>query len=97
MRSIQLGTDRRTRSDGGRDIATITVTYTDDSAINPATIDSGDIGVAPARKGSGNDLTISNVNKVVSGDNKTATVTYTILGPGGGWDTADNGNYTVTV
>lgn len=71
---------------------TIAVTYADEAGINAATIDVGDIAVT----GPGGALTVTGVS--VNAANPEAVVaTYTVSAPGGAWDPADNGTYTVAV
>jgi hypothetical protein len=66
------------------------VKYTDDTGIDYRTIDGNDVQVT----GPGG-FTASGAlsNLVFAGDS--ATVTYRISPPGGAWDAADNGSYTV--
>ena len=67
---------------------TFTVTYTDSGVgIDPATIGAGNVSVT----GPGGALNVLGV--AVSGN----TVTYTVEAPGGGWDPADSGSYTIGV
>lgn len=71
----------------------ITVTYADDTAIDAASIDVGDIVVT----GPGGPLTVTAATLNAPGDGTPRTVTYTVAAPGGDWDTADNGIYTVSL
>jgi hypothetical protein len=70
----------------------LTIVYRDNVAINPATIDDNDVRVTGP---GGSPL----VTRVVSNDStgNTRTVTYRILPPGGGWDNADNGSYSIAL
>ena len=65
---------------------TFTVTYTDDAGINAASIDSNDIQVV-------RDDGLTQQAALVSVSNGTAT--YQITAPGGTWNGADNGTYTI--
>ena len=73
---------------------TFTVTYRDDAGINAATIDSADIRVV-GPNGYSQLATLVSVNTTGNGTPRTAT--YRITAPGGAWDTADNGTYTVSM
>ena len=78
---------------GGID-QTFTVTYTDNVAINIATIDSNDIQVTGANNFSQAARFVT-VNLSSNGTPRTAT--YSITAPGGTWDAKDNGTYTVAL
>ena len=80
---------------GGGTSLVVVVTYTDETAMNPASIGPSDVVVS--RAGPGGDLEVVNVSSNVSGDGKTIVATYTLAAPGGSFDSADNGAYTVTV
>ncbi|MEO9126939.1 MAG: Ig-like domain-containing protein [Microcoleus sp.] len=69
-----------------------TVTYTDNTALNVSTLDSKDILVA-GPDGKTQQATLVNFTPVGNGTPRTAT--YSFVPPGGTWDTADNGTYTV--
>ena len=70
----------------------VTVTYTDNVAVDVSTINVGNIVV----RGPQGPLTVSAAQ--VSGGNGTpVTVNYTVAAPGGSWDGSDNGVYSVTV
>lgn len=73
----------------------VVVTYTDETAMNAGSIGPADVDVS--RVGPGGDLAISNVSAQTSPDGKTVTATYTFAAPGGSFDNADNGSYTITV
>jgi hypothetical protein len=68
------------------------VTYADDGAVNGATIGSGDVLVT-GPGGYSQPGTLS--NRVFSAGNH--VVTYRVPAPGGRWDAADNGTYTVSM
>jgi hypothetical protein len=72
---------------------TITVTYTDDGSLNVASFDPSDIVVT----GPGGALTVTGVSVNTGTDGSPRTVTYTVAAPGGTWDSADNGAYTVSL
>jgi hypothetical protein len=73
---------------------TFTVTYADNLAVSFATLDNSDILVT-GPNGFSQAATFVSVNKRTSGTPRTAT--YRITPPGGTWDAADNGIYTVSV
>jgi N-acetylneuraminic acid mutarotase len=70
---------------------TFTVTYADNVAVDVTDLDNFDIRVI----GSGFNQLASFVSVTPSGSGTPRTATYTITGPGGGWDITDNGNYSV--
>jgi len=73
---------------------TVTVTFADDVAVNVATLGSGDITVTgPA--GFNATPTFAKVDVNTNGSPRVAT--YTFAPPGGTWDAADAGNYSVSV
>lgn len=72
---------------------TVVVTYTDETAIDATTVGIADIQVTQEIGGAG--VEVTGVTSQVSQDGKTATATYTIAAPGGAFDAADNGAYTV--
>jgi uncharacterized delta-60 repeat protein len=71
---------------------TFTVTYTDDTAINAASIDGADVVIT----GPGN---FSQLAGLVSsaGSGASVTATYSVVAPGGSWNDVDNGTYTVAL
>ncbi len=71
----------------------ITVTFADNAGIDFASIDAGDITVT----GPGGALTVSAVSVDTGSDGSPRTATYTVAAPGGTWDTADEGSYTVAL
>jgi hypothetical protein len=71
---------------------TFTIDYADNGAIDISSLDNSDILVTQA-DGSQIPATFVSVNPL--GDGTPRTVTYEIAAPGGSWDTADNGTYTV--
>ena len=71
-----------------------TVTYTDDSAVDvDGTVDINDVTVT----GPGGPLTVTGAVPDVATDGTPRTVTYTVTPPGGSWDAADNGSYTIAI
>ena len=78
---------------GGSASHAIVVVYSDSGAVDPASIDAGDIDVT------GPDgtvaVTAAAVDSAVPGP--TRTVTYTIAAPGGSWGPEDDGQYDVYV
>ncbi|QUY44821.1 carbohydrate-binding domain-containing protein [Acaryochloris marina] len=72
---------------GGTDYS-FTVSYNDATGLDEATIDTNDITVI----GPNGALPVTSVV-----NNADGTVTYTISAPGGSWDEADDGSYTVTL
>ena len=70
---------------------TITVTYTDDVAIAVSTLGAGDLVVNPGA------LPATFVGVDQSTDGTPRVATYTITPPGGTWDGADNGTYTIAL
>jgi hypothetical protein len=96
--TIATGTPPRAR--GGRVAvargagATVKVTYTDDMAIDPSSVNAGDLTVVgPA----GQPLAVELVRYVANAPRTSVTATYRILAPAGAWSAADNGTYTVAV
>lgn len=71
---------------------TFTIDYADNIAIDISSLDNSDILVTQP-DGSQIPATFVSVNPL--GDGTPRTVTYQIAAPGGSWDTADNGTYTV--
>lgn len=73
---------------------TFTVTYSDNQAINVSTIDASDVVVTDS---SGNPLSVSLVGVDTNSDGTPRTATYTVAPPGGSWNSAEAGTYTVSV
>ncbi|MEL6493789.1 MAG: carbohydrate-binding protein [Cyanobacteria bacterium J06623_7] len=73
--------------------ASFTITYSDNVAIDAATIDANDLTVTAP---DGTELGVTLVSIDVAGDGSPRTATYAIAAPGGTWDIADVGEYTVT-
>ena len=70
-----------------------TLTYNDDSAVDVSTIGNADVTIS----GPGGSLTVTGASFAPAGDGTPRTATYTATPPGGSWDSADNGTYTVSV
>lgn len=71
-----------------------TVTYTDNVAVNTLSLDSNDVRVTGPN---GFNQLASLVSINTSGNGTPRTATYRITAPGGSWDTADNGTYTLAL
>ncbi|GAG56249.1 unnamed protein product, partial [marine sediment metagenome] len=76
------------------DAQTIIVTYSDDFAIDASTIGAGDIEVIPPL---GPTFLPTYVSQSTMNNVPQITATYTLLGPGGNWDTSDNGTYQIVM
>ncbi len=80
-------------SSAGGTTETITVVYTDNTAVKASTIAKTDLTVT----GPGGPLTVQSVN-ASGNDAASITATYTVTAPGGkAWSAADDGNYTVAL
>ena len=73
---------------------TFTVRDTDDAAVKVSTLDSNDI-IVSGPNGFSQAAAFVGVDTNTDGTPRTAT--YQITPPGGTWNTADNGTYTVTM
>jgi glucose/arabinose dehydrogenase len=71
---------------------TFTVTYADNQSIDTSTLDSNDVRVTGP---GGTTLPVTFVSSILNGTSRVAT--YRIAAPGGSWDAADNGTYTVAM
>ena len=74
--------------------ADFSVTFSDNLGIDPATIDANDLTVT-APDGTVVPVTLTGININSIGSPRTAI--YSIAAPGGTWDAADNGDYTVAI
>ena len=83
-----------TAGDAGKASTVVSVTYGDDVAIDVSTVDAGDVAVTGP---GGRVLTVTGVSVDASSDGTPRTVAYTVAAPGGTWDPADNGTYTVAL
>lgn len=70
------------------------VVYSDETALDSASIDSNDVRVTGPN---GFSQLATLVTVEANADNSSVTATYRINAPGGSWDEADNGTYTVAV
>ncbi len=77
---------------GGGTTATFTVTYNDTAMVKAASIGTGDIQVVGPN---GFAQTATFVSKNISGDAVSIVATYRLNAPGGTWDPADNGTYSI--
>ncbi|MBD1909288.1 right-handed parallel beta-helix repeat-containing protein [Leptolyngbya sp. FACHB-8] len=73
---------------------TFTVAYSDNAGIDASTIDNADVRVT-GPNGFSQTATLVSVNSTTDGTPRTAT--YQVNAPGGSWDSADNGTYSVAM
>ncbi|OCR02496.1 hypothetical protein BCD67_01010 [Oscillatoriales cyanobacterium USR001] len=78
---------------GGDTSQTFTVTFSDNNAIDVSSLDSSDIVV----NGASGAITTKFVSVTPTTNGTPRTATYSFTPPGGSWDVADNGNYTVSL
>ena len=78
---------------GGGSSQTITVQYSDNVAVNASDIGVGDISV----NGPGGSLPVTYLSRTSNSDGTPITGTYQVTAPGGTWDSADNGTYSILV
>ncbi len=71
-----------------------TITYSDNVAVNAATLGSGDVLVTSSN---GFNQLASLVSVNSNNDGSPITATYQINAPGGNWDPADNGTYSLSL
>ncbi|HXE52699.1 MAG TPA: DUF3466 family protein, partial [Tepidisphaeraceae bacterium] len=71
----------------------VSVTYSDNVAVDVSTIAPGNIGVS----GPGGALQVIDVQVSSASNGSPITVTYTVAAPGGSWQASGNGNYSVTL
>lgn len=81
------------QASAGGAAGTIVITFADQTAIDVSTIDASDISVTGPAGG----LTVTSVAVAPAGNGSPRTATYTFTAPGGTWDDADNGTYTVAL
>lgn len=85
---------RALRKRSGSRYYAFTVTYADETALDPGTFDDYDMQV----EGPGGYVRYANFDSVDSTvPGKSRVVNYVVKGPGGAWDAADNGVYTITL
>jgi len=75
----------------GQTSYSFTVTYSDDSGVDATTIDALDVTVT----GPGGALSVTS-GSTVDPTGSPLTATYTVTPPGGSWDAADNGVYSIS-
>ncbi|MES0828546.1 hypothetical protein, partial [Ruegeria sp. SCP11] len=80
-------------ADTGNPDTQVTVTFTDNIAVDASSIDTGDIAVT----GPAGPLAVTGVSLDTNSDGTPRTATYTVAAPGGSWDLADSGAYTVAL
>ncbi|WP_353475011.1 CBM35 domain-containing protein [Salipiger sp. H15] len=73
--------------------ATVTITFSDDVALDASSFGTGDISVT----GPNGALQVTGFSLSAAGNGSPRSVTYTLAAPGGSWDSADNGAYTVAL
>ncbi|WP_250632673.1 YDG domain-containing protein, partial [Rhodoflexus caldus] len=79
---------------GGGTAYNFTVTYTDNSNVNYSTLDNNDIEVT----GPGGFSQFADfISAVPAANSPSIVATYRITPPGGSWDAADNGSYTIAM
>ena len=88
-----LDTTVLTQQSDSEAAANFTISYSDNVAIDAATIDANDVTVTAP---DGTELAVTLVSVDPTDDGTPRTATYAIAAPGGTWDAADNGEYTVT-
>ncbi|KUJ78168.1 hypothetical protein AVO45_09475, partial [Ruegeria marisrubri] len=71
----------------------ITVTFSDNVSLDVSSIGLSDITVT----GPGGALSVTGVSVDTNSDGTPRTATYTVAAPGGSWDSADDGAYTVAL
>ena len=77
----------------GQAVYTFTIEYSDEDAIDVSTIDLDDVTVT----GPGGPLTVTSGVELTGVDGSPKTGTHTVMPPGGTWDAADVGTYTIGI
>lgn len=77
---------------GGAADVTLTVTYTDNTAVDVSSLDSGDLVV---RTPGGAELPVTFLGVDAQTDGSPRITTYRLAAPGGSWEVSDNGSYSV--
>lgn len=72
-----------------------TVAYSDDIAVFTGSLDGSEIVVSCAATGYSATATLASLDDPLNGPQRNAV--YTIIPPGGTWDSADNGSYTIAL
>ncbi|MEL6910291.1 MAG: carbohydrate-binding domain-containing protein [Cyanobacteria bacterium J06598_4] len=89
-----LNTTVHTKNAQGVAPLEFSITYSDDQAVNAATIDANDLLViAP----DGSEAAVSLVAVDTAGNGTPRTATYAIAAPGGSWNGAEAGDYTISL
>ena len=78
----------------GSTAANFTITYSDDNAVDTATIDANDLTVTAP---DGTEMAVSLVSIDTAENGTPRTATYAIAAPGGAWDLAEAGDYTISL
>ncbi len=92
--SAKLDTTSILQLPGTDNTAKFTVTFTDNVAVDLATIDANDLQVTASN---GTILPVTLVSIDRNGNDSLISATYAIAAPGGTWDVTDQGNYTVAL
>jgi len=93
-----LLTSATTVVENGGDTAIFTIELTDDIALDVSTLDNLDVQVSgPAGSAFETPQPATFVSVDVNEDGSPRTATYAIAAPADGWQTTDDGNYTVTI
>ncbi len=92
--TASLNTTTLTKQSNSTRPAVFAVTFTDDMAINSATIGADEIAVTAP---DGTTLPVSAIDVNTLGNRTSGIATYSIAAPGGKWDAADEGEYTVKI
>ena len=92
--TAKLDTTALTKQSNSAGAAVFAVTFTDNMAINSATIGADDVTVTAP---DGTTLPVTAIDVNTAGNGTPRTATYSIPAPGGKWDAADNGEYSVKV
>jgi hypothetical protein len=71
----------------------ISVTIHDEVGVDAASVDAGDVSVT----GPADPLAVELAGTITNFDGRSALATYQVAPPGGSWDAADNGTYTVSI
>ena len=91
--TVPIATIRANDVGTARSTYTVVVEYNDDRGVAALTIGTDDITVS----GQGGSLVVTGVERDSSDGGRRVTATYTLTPPGGAWNDADNGQYTVTL
>ncbi len=81
-----------TQSQAGQTSSSISLEFTGDVNIDVSSIDTGDLTISGPQT-----PTLSSASVSPAGDGTPRTATYTVSPPGGSWNDADNGTYTIGI